>query len=137
MVSVDMARRLKGAGLRWEPKLGDWAVWQKDIGLVDIELSNGIVRINHGSGYTYETVEKCLWFPTLSDLLGWLEGRVNRLTGGNGYWWNAYQDANNKWRYSLTLSEGPQFHAETPEDAAAKAVLWVLENEKRRNGHGE
>ncbi|MBO8168172.1 MAG: hypothetical protein H0Z35_03170 [Thermoanaerobacteraceae bacterium] len=85
MVSVDMARRLKGAGLRWEPKLGDWAVWQKDIGLVDIELSNGIVRINHGSGYTYETVEKCLWFPTLSDLLGWLEGRVNRLTGGNGY----------------------------------------------------
>jgi len=72
--------------------------------------------------------EKCLWLPTLPDLLEWLEER--------GFTWVLTRTSRCDCKFIL-LEKGKgvagireDFWADTSEDTAAKAVEWVLEREK-------
>jgi hypothetical protein len=115
-VSLDMARRLKEAGLKWEPKENDIMVTpvpDDSERLVYTLLPPRIVYVNQ---------ERCTWLPTLSDLLDELEAR------GWVYSFGPMSDSKAicLWRRDW---ERPteRFEAASNEDAAAQALLWVLE----------
>ncbi|MGB9660684.1 MAG: hypothetical protein ACPL5F_01535 [Moorellaceae bacterium] len=122
-VSLEMAKKLKEAGLQWEPTEGDVFVAlgdQNDVLAYTITPPRVI----------YMDKERNLWLPTLSDLLEWLEGR--------GYYVDMYAE---KWGskriYGCELGRPDsimdavclvaEFTGDSYEDVAAKAVLWVLE----------
>lgn len=120
MVSLELAQKLKAAGMKWKPDIiagtnkGDWFYWPDGtvdlVGGRDYHLNNSIGEI--------------IFAPRLDQLLAEIEAR--------GYKWslNAYkcwvvssQDYDND-----NLVEGERlFTAANPTDAAAKALLWILE----------
>lgn len=126
-VSVEMARKLKKAGLRWKPKIGDFHLQDNE---TEIRICQYIPPNKE------ELAERCLWLPSLSDLLEWLEEW--------GYYSTLYVSVCNgqkncrcelHWVDTITYEEcgtiDVDFVADSRVDAAAKAVLWVLEQEAK------
>lgn len=128
-VSYEMAKKLKDAGLRWEPKIGDFHLQDNE---TEIRICQYIPPNKE------ELADRCLWLPTLSDLLEWLEGR--------GYWWSIHTMAWEDWtiKYLIVIyekdisteyfTEAHRIISDTPEKATAEAVLWVLEQEATNMG---
>lgn len=141
-VSLELAVKLKAAGLKWEPKWGDM--------FFDPSCGPGInnctvTRTNKNELYAVnqclnqynirkryaEGIESMLWFPTTDDLLDWLEGEgytwemgLTTIKGGPmmpgewkyGYWMEVFKQSK-----SVYLAD-----ADIRPDAAGEAVLHVL-----------
>lgn len=99
-VSVDYAKKLKAAGLEH----------------VYRDENNNDMFIDIGE-------ERNLWLPTLSDLLREIEAR------GVGYIFGCTRGRLKHWIALLppNLADHKIYYADTPEDAAAEALLWILE----------
>jgi len=116
-VSLEMAKKLKETGLKWEPKEGDWyhIVFEEDIYPEPLLFCSECNCLSDPETY--------IWLPTLSDLLEWLENKgylpdvvCNIVNYGCILWTNNGKD------HPKCVGN---FHGDTWEDAVAKAVLWL------------
>lgn len=136
VISLVKAKRLKELGLKWKPKIGDAYILHGLDG-ESVLLIDG----TNGSGKDESTKstkslnridpESLTWLPSLSQLLaeiankGWDVGRL--MIHGGGV----------KSELLLRRTDGehiaadwsPWFTTSTPEDAAASALIWILEQE--------
>lgn len=166
-VSLEMAKALKEAGLKWEPKKGD--AFTNGGVLANIHIISGESNFceelggkmwfyggqlcsRDGGHFLNETTCYCMnemgfkmdqlevfrvaskqkmtWLPTLSDLLDWLESKgyiPELLYSFDGFYNCILQIKTDK---RLRQIVGVDDFAGTREDAAAKAVLWVLRGGK-------
>jgi hypothetical protein len=126
MISLELAKKLKDAGLKWEPKEGDWYIIFGDeeqfLEVCGTELHrtdrciDSVKRL-----YRIAPGELC-FIPSLSQLLAEIEKR--------GYEWDLEFDIGGCHKYSCTISSDTHYEfmpADTPEETAAQALLWILE----------
>lgn len=89
------ARRLDGAGLAWEPSIGDWCtvlgaehVSEASAGLwlvVGCSPATGLLALAEPSGQwpvAQVAARDCLWLPTAGQLKTWLRARGWRVATG-------------------------------------------------------
>jgi len=130
VISVDLARSLRTAGLTWEPATGDWFVVDAEELLEDrlvmSTLTVDVHRFATGTvlGFNGTTewaldsvaVSDTLWLPTenqLRDRLGDAFTRLDRSAGG--------------WRVELSVADAPiSFTSADAADAYARALLHLL-----------
>lgn len=126
MISLEMAKQLKEAGLGWEPKIADFH-WQED------ESEMRIVQYTPEKNK--ELAKKCIWRPRLDQLLEEIEKR--------GYCVDIVQFRSMYecllWEFDkkilnwVPLEElAHENSADTRENATAKVLLWIL-----RGGQGD
>ena len=108
MISFEIAKKLKAAGLKWEPKHGD--CYAETNGLIDLYWSMTVK--------SPEDTRLQIWLPRLDQLLSEIENR--------GYGWDLRAIACDEYRCDL-LNSHYMFSAMSPEKAAADALLWILE----------
>ena len=136
MISLELAQKLKNAGLQWEPKPGDWyhaRLWKPMLIAYQSTIAQYIQvtdteneHLPHTRTATIAELlkENDVWLPRLDQLLAEIEAR--------GYLWNLNKfrcciisevDYNNKnWKAEKEFKDNPSH-----EDAAARALLWILE----------
>ncbi|MBA1335874.1 MAG: hypothetical protein HPY66_1692 [Firmicutes bacterium] len=136
MISLDLAKKLKEAGMKWEePKEGDWftfRVWNPCVVHLDwmpFGLDDEVVT-------TFPSVvrqhcDECIWLPRLDQLLAdiELEGRgyrMEHLPAGRFYKCIIVRGGD-----ELDFKR-KSFRARTPEDAAGQALLWILQQKGDR-----
>ena len=111
MLCIKTASKLKLAGLRWEPQMGDF-MYNNDIidclDFADMSFAAGYEDLTHQGDVGF--------IPRLDQLLAEIEKR--------GWKWSIVPSRN---RYRLILTTVKQFVADSPEEAAALALLWILE----------
>lgn len=128
MISLDLALKLKEVGLKWEPQLGDFFFMYHP---VEQKYSNKPDVIGIGSCSMWP---EDIWLPRLDQLLAEIERR--------GYGWEMFTSVDGVIvffvlrkceilgykviAYDVTDS--------IPENAAAKALLWILIQEKEMKG---
>lgn len=130
MISLELAKKLKEAGLEWEPKQGDfyWFVTPD-------ESQTGFVQSNRGAEGFKAHVDRCrgivctyVFAPRLDQLLAEIEKR--------GFIWALDVSATNGNKVigyamniatSLDWEDEEEFRSDSPEEAAASALLWILE----------
>lgn len=123
-ISLDTARKLKDAGLMWEPKENNLVVALDSDGR---ELAFMVVPPN----IVYVNKERNLWLPHLSQLLaeieqrGWEWGLSGDFLGVRVH--VTPRDVDGNWVQGTAQG---CYIADTPEEAAGKALLWILEREK-------
>ena len=122
MISLELSKRLKEAGLEWEPQIGDMFYFKtfKDWGIDAINSED----VNNNLDETRDFIEEGFWIlaPSLDQLLVEIEKR--------GYGWKLEKfHAYNLRRmeiYKVNDLLGC-FGGNSPEEAAASALLWILE----------
>ena len=127
MISHDLARRLREAGLRWTPANGD-RFWlpQRDLDEVVFLVSDMVVEVrdqptgrvfafNGTTEWALDSVDTgaAVWLPSLAQLLAELGGAFASLTARSG-------------GHVVRLADGTEHVDLTAEDAAARALLAVL-----------
>jgi hypothetical protein len=131
MITVELATRLRDAGLRWEPASGDrFAIPDRDlddqvfvVSEMTIETqqlrSGGIVRFNGTTEWALDSIaqDEVIWLPHEAQLRALLGDAFLRLErAGDGY---AVEVADH--------GSGPSRHVDIePERAYARALLVVL-----------
>lgn len=126
MLSLELAKRLKELGLEWEPQRGDW--YYNHHGYVSgttttLDLLNEVTVLiqSISRDYANRTVH---FAPRLDQLLAEIEKR--------GYAWKLEKfHAYNLRRmeiYKVNDLLGC-FEDNSPEEAAAQALIWILEQE--------
>ena len=125
MISLELAKELKEAGLEWEPQIYDYFDGPNGIEPVEsLHLLDGMIEmVNDCRKHWVEL----LWLPTLSQLLTEIEQR--------GYGYDLYTNTPYQDDYAINLwHEGCQSDyapvADTPEAAAAAALIWILREGK-------
>jgi hypothetical protein len=121
MITLELARKLKEAGLVWEPKKND-TYWNADSKKVTTVWRPW--RMINPWYY--------VWLPSLSQLLAEIEGRGHCIFLSGPYfkqkeWRCKLEDENGPVDYKYSDFVGPN----GPEEAAGLALLWVLENENK------
>ena len=109
MLSLETAKALREAGLKWEPVLGDLFVADYDNGLGPTPVD--VVKTNNFG----EPGPEYMWLPHLGQLRAEIEAQ--------GYDWFLKTD------YCYVVNnnnQGQGIYADTPEEAAAQALLWIL-----------
>lgn len=144
-VSIATAQKLKEAGLEWKPKIRDQVCdirshleypLEAVVTRVLIESTTGklYVGLTYYSGIEANvTPDCCLWLPTLSDMLSWLEehGYYVNLEYASRNVYSAYpQFIDNTINELVPATLVDSFEADSFEEALAKVVLWVLKEEK-------
>jgi hypothetical protein len=124
MINLEMAKKLKEAGLKWEPQELDYFYWK----------GNRLVFALPGTGFHNRMVatgsekEFCTWLPCLDQILIEIEKLGLNWNIGNDW---QRQEGDKKYCMGLFGMDGMyvqgQFYGKTPEDAAAKALLWIYE----------
>jgi hypothetical protein len=130
MLELKTAVALKNAGLKWEPQLGDYFNTFECLnngndapGLWDEEIQTAYET----PGADIENMQKgSLWLPRLDQLLAEVEKQ--------GYVWdislNPAQDE--KYACWIVNKDGHNcLWGNIPEEAAAQALLWILEQEAK------
>ena len=116
MISMEKARELKSAGLAWVPK-------QFDFYHNTNNKRDEIVVLNKQAIADTGKVN-LIWFPSLSQLLAEIEARYP-------YLWQVGRRESG--RYKMVLMDCgynvTSFEADTPEDACADALLWILKQD--------
>ncbi|TLM99114.1 hypothetical protein FDZ73_22365 [bacterium] len=134
MISQGLARELKEAGLVWEPKQGDCAYDHYfDRICRYLVVYNGDYRVILPNDDIVDFPRDMFTFtPSLSHLLAEIEGRgyLVDLKSNISIGWP------NKWKCDI-ISQGKcmeffeqRIWADTPEEAAGLALLWVLRGER-------
>lgn len=120
MISLEIAKKLKEAGLKWEPKVGDW--FYNHHGFVPgttttLDLVAEVTVLIHSIARDYHnrTVE---FAPRLDQLLAEIYETYNFTLHSSGY-------IVLRKKGSGMVAE--HFHSDTLENAAASALLWILE----------
>jgi hypothetical protein len=120
MLSLETAKSLKEAGLKWEPKMGDLFVADYDNGLGPTPVD--VVKTNNFG----EPGPEHIWLPRLDQLLAEIEKHhIGGYTHGRdlrGYF--TIVTVVNTRGYGLSRYEAR--HNDSPEEAAAQALLWIL-----------
>ena len=115
MISVELAKKLKDAGLKNTRERGSF-FWD---GMVDPRPHLLIEdNIEAPEGYT--------WLPSLSQLLAEIERR--------GYRWYMWKDRNGNYNIGIDqfkLFHDVEFTARTADDSAGQALLWIMEQEAK------
>lgn len=115
MISIELSKKLKVAGLKWEPKKGDW--------FIDLDFPEN-TNLNREDNPCLSR-EYFAWLPSLSDLLAEIERR--------GYGWLM----ENKFGYAFMvigkgLADSNRFiRNKSPDDGAGQALLWIMEQEDK------
>jgi len=118
MISLSLAQKLKNAGLRWEPKMGDFFTTP---GTNLIQCAITPIR-----NVEYAT-SKIVWLPRLDQLLAEIEKR--------GYEWSLHSSTST---YDIELYNSGDMYScliksdDKPEDVAGQALLWILKQETGR-----
>ena len=133
MISLDMAKRLKDAGLKWEPKVRDFAYDHSgNIGLTDAQGIQEVVawEKNNGRPFNLEyQLVSVAFAPRLDQLLAEIEKREynvdsEQLDGAKTY-------IASIWKLDpmpIGLFQ-KDFESKSREDAAALALEWILKGE--------
>lgn len=114
MISLETARKLKDAGLEWRPQRGDWYYSGSNIEV------NIYVRPNE------KVPESIYYAPRLDQLLAEIEKR--------GYRWDLFITAYGWYKLLLATPKKLYFDIDKfdggslPDEAAASALLWILED---------
>jgi hypothetical protein len=142
MISLELAKKLRDAGLRWEPKEGDYCYYDEKLDLLAGENLASTVKLHNliTKNPEYQDMGP-IWVPSLDQLLGEIEARgweyeqgVLYVLGGpmmpgkhkHGYWCEIWSIKD----LSITCREP----ADTPEEAAGRALLWILERSRDEQG---
>ena len=130
---IEIFERLKDAGLVWEPKAKD-VYWdgRAEVVIFDVNKYNIIGNFVGNGGIITprrkEFLDKMVFAPRLDQLLAEIERR--------GYWFSLARESEGH-NYSVMLWQAGGrigiFYAATPEEAAAQALLWILEKEREAN----
>lgn len=136
MLSLETAKKLKEAGLRFSLKHGDQLY----------DESGKVQEIHHIStcrkfvwmenGLSIRELDKTVYIPRLDQLLAEIEKRGYRWDIGNlGYFRDDDDDDDDDVCIGLfdkeTREYVAQFLGAIPEEVAAQALSWILEQEKR------
>jgi hypothetical protein len=114
MISLELARKLKEAGLEWEPQRGDWYYFGDDgeLHLLRVATPRPVPEVVYSA-------------PRLDQLLA----EIEKL----GYTW-LMQKENICGKYCFSICpinaykpRWNDFWGNSPTDAAAPALLWILE----------
>jgi len=133
MIKLETAQALKDAGLEWEPKWGDYFVIPEVFAdgismLMDFGLIESY-KANDPKDNWEDALKKYIWLPRLDQLLAEVEGR--------GFIWELIIDRD--WNGREYTAKGycfyiknknmifREFKADSPEEAAAQALLWILQ----------
>lgn len=114
MISLETAQKIRDAGLKWELQLGDIFSYG-DPELFSIHR-NGKERLEPPKHLLVDAIH----LPRLDQLLAEIEKR--------GWTWEAESQEDNG-HYSVRVRQGNIFNrtwADTPEEAAAQALIWIL-----------
>lgn len=125
MISLELSKQLKSAGLEWRPKEGDFVYDDfGGLGVIAREdeqfwfLSPSYTRTTC-IGYDYHECEA--WAPRLDQLLTEIEARgYKEVYSGPGECTIYF--AEEPYRKTFWADK----HSDSREDAAAKALLWIL-----------
>ena len=129
MINLELAKKLKNAGLEWEPQVGDFYIWGDEKWVVDV-LEQKTAKILSPDAIFIPRLDQLL--KEITDRWEWnweirlendspkhlLDSPVVILLQRPKKW---HKPLNDSWVNSFTTN------AKTPEDAAAEALLWVLE----------
>lgn len=120
MISLELAKQSKDAGLKWEPKFGDI--------YYDTEENDKAVITRVGNGIVFGNP---IWLPSLSDILTEMEKRgyivdLEHIVASSTHY------VCQLWEQLKSSAWNPTFNSvgNTREEATGKALLWVLEKEK-------
>ncbi len=117
MISLEKAQELKEAGLVWKPQQGDWR-----------KIPNSSEKYLQIFKHTeHIDLEISVWLPSLSQLLAEIEARYPYLWQAGRVESGRYEMALMDCGYNVT-----SFEADTPEDACADALLWILKQEEAK-----
>ena len=124
MISLEIAKELKEAGLEWEPQIGDMFYWQngKDWGIDALTSEDANDHLEE----TKDFIEERVWIfaPRLDQLLAEIEKR--------GYKW--FLETDRETYFIRIIKPGDtkepvsfKAYAKSLVDAAASALLWIYE----------
>ncbi len=136
MTSLEMAKKLKEAGLEWEPQIGDIFYWHngKDWGIDALTSEDANNNLDEIRDY----IDEGFWIfaPRLDQLLGEIEKRGYswemrtvidesqsvRFNAKNiAYWIHVWKTGHIEWE------DGFKRAFTSPSNAAASALLWIYE----------
>ena len=128
MISLETARKLKAAGLKWEPQTGDWYCYEGKMQVIKYDSEAYAIKSD------LPEIDGYISAPRLDQLLSEIEKRSGRykyeLTGSR-----VYPLSNNpkpKYRITIQTDRVLPFFADSPEEATAQALLWILEQEQKQ-----
>jgi hypothetical protein len=133
MISLELAQKLKAAGLKWEPKKHDFCGQKGFPCRIYSELSEIEIKFYMDEFY---------WLPSLSQLLAEIEARgyteislatINQCKKGWVFELLKQGLLPSKIIGSYYYPQFPTFKANTPEEAAGQALLWILEQEGKHD----
>jgi len=134
MINLKTAKALKAAGLVWEPQYGDRFIIPEIFieglsGLMDDRLLMSY-KASEPEDNWGEFIRVNIFLPRLDQLLGEIEKR--------GYEWTLW--VRNKLmpnKYTIDIGKATDYGetkrigADTPDEAAAQALLWILREGER------
>lgn len=123
MLSIEMAKKLKEAGLVWNPDIGD--IFFYDEGHWDSLSLNDVINGEFKGEILDYIEEEWLFAPRLDQLLAEIEKRG---------WKHELYSHPEFGKYHCVIQKGGirrLFDANSPEEAAAQSLLWILEQKKR------
>lgn len=118
-VSIELAKKLKEAGLEWEPKCGDFC-WSENC-----DGTKGKLCLIKADNVGFYGDRIYTFLPSLSQLLAEIEGR--------GCLWKMWTmkcgDVNRYWvELDYTLNKTKYYYyGKAPEEATGQALFWILE----------
>ena len=134
MLSLELAEKLKSLGLAWEPKNNDAIFLKHDFygdmfSTVVSSKNNTIYHTSNFIGYHWDDIDIITWLPLLDQLLVEIQKHVDELS------LDLENKKRNEWvctigiytEYGTSVNE---YLANSPEDAAAQALLWLIEQER-------
>ena len=123
MISLEKAKKLKEAGLEWEPQIGDWFVSPNRIVEMVTKQNHRRIFTNFGSyPMRQEALKEMVLVPRLEQLLA----KIREL----GYKWFLETDTERYFIRVVEIKKPNNFHvifSDSPANAAASALLWIYE----------
>jgi len=116
MISVELARELKEAGLVWKPEEGDRYYWRGNYRTFNASVLACDTRI------VKSEPENCIWIPRADQLLATIEehGLDYRLTASKAI-------TGDSWLYEIRIEE-VCYAGKIREETIAIALLWTIEH---------
>jgi hypothetical protein len=130
VISLSTAKKLRDAGLRWEPKEGDYCYYDEKLDLLAGENLASTVKLHNliTKNPEYQDMGP-IWVPSLDQLLGEIEARGFRWDVSKYSREHLASDKDRSGAYGCQVESSTdviEFTADTPEEAAGRALLWVL-----------